>query len=98
MITPHEHFMQRCFELAAKGRSHVHHNPMVGAVIVHDNKIIGEGYHQKYGEAHAEINALASVSPEDRNLLKHSTIYVNLEPCNHRGKTGACTKAPVFPR
>lgn len=93
MNTIHEQWMRRCFELAAKGRCHVHPNPMVGAVIVYNNKIIGEGYHQKYGEAHAEINALASVTPSDKHLLKQATIYVNLEPCNHQGKTGACTKA-----
>lgn len=82
--------MIRCFDLAAKGLGHVAPNPMVGAVIVHNGRIIGEGYHRKYGEAHAEVNAIASVS--DRRLLKESTLYVNLEPCSHYGKTPPCAK------
>lgn len=81
-------YMQRCIQLAQKGLGHVSPNPMVGAVIVCDNRIIGEGYHRKYGEAHAEVNAIASV--KDRSLLKRSTIYVSLEPCSHYGKTPPC--------
>ena len=64
-------------------------NPLVGCVIVHENKIIGEGWHQKYGEAHAEVNAIASV--ENKELLKASTVYINLEPCSHTGKTPPCS-------
>lgn len=82
--------MRRCFELAKKGLGYVAPNPMVGAVIVHDGKIIGEGFHRKYGEAHAEVNAVNSV--EDKSLLKESTIYVSLEPCSHWGKTPPCAK------
>lgn len=81
--------MQRCLELAAKGLGNVAPNPMVGCVIVHNNVIIGEGYHQKYGEAHAEVNAIASVV--DKKLLEESTVYVNLEPCSHHGKTPPCS-------
>lgn len=82
------HFMQRALELAEKGRGNVSPNPMVGCVIVHDQKIIGEGWHRKYGEAHAEVNAVASV--ENKALLTESTCYVSLEPCAHHGKTPPC--------
>lgn len=80
--------MNRCLELASSGKNHVAPNPMVGSVIVHDGIIIGEGYHRKYGDAHAEVNAIESV--KDKTLLKDSTIYVNLEPCSHYGKTPPC--------
>jgi diaminohydroxyphosphoribosylaminopyrimidine deaminase/5-amino-6-(5-phosphoribosylamino)uracil reductase len=80
--------MRRCFELAVRGAGSVAPNPMVGAVIVYDNKIIGEGFHEKYGQAHAEPNAINSVN--DSSLLKKSTLYVNLEPCSHIGKTPPC--------
>lgn len=83
-----EIFMSRAIELAALGKGSVSPNPLVGCVIVHDNKIIGEGYHQKYGEAHAEVNAVQSVT--DKNLLPQSTAYVTLEPCAHHGKTPPC--------
>jgi diaminohydroxyphosphoribosylaminopyrimidine deaminase/5-amino-6-(5-phosphoribosylamino)uracil reductase len=83
-----EQYMQRCLQLALKGLGKVSPNPMVGCVIVHENKIIGEGYHQQYGEAHAEVNAINSVS--DKSLLPKSTLYVSLEPCNHYGKTPPC--------
>jgi diaminohydroxyphosphoribosylaminopyrimidine deaminase/5-amino-6-(5-phosphoribosylamino)uracil reductase len=89
----HEFYMQRCLQLAALGAGYVSPNPMVGAVIVHQNKIIGEGYHQKYGQAHAEVNAVNQVLARYTNateLLKHSTIYVSLEPCAHFGKTPPC--------
>lgn len=81
-------YMQRCLELAQLGLGKVAPNPMVGAVIVYNDKIIGEGYHQKYGEAHAEVNAVNSV--DDKSVLKESTIYVSLEPCSHHGKTPPC--------
>ncbi|KAA3648978.1 MAG: bifunctional diaminohydroxyphosphoribosylaminopyrimidine deaminase/5-amino-6-(5-phosphoribosylamino)uracil reductase RibD [Bacteroidetes bacterium] len=81
--------MLRCFELAQKGKFTVSPNPRVGSVIVHENRIIGEGYHQNYGEAHAEVNAINSV--KDKSLLKDSTLYVNLEPCSHFGKTPPCS-------
>lgn len=84
----HEIFMKRCIELAAMGLGHTYPNPVVGSVIVHENNIIGEGYHTKAGEPHAEVNAINSV--HDKNLLKNSTIYVNLEPCSHFGKTPPC--------
>jgi len=83
-------YISRCIELAKKGQGSVAPNPMVGSVIVHDGKIIGEGYHKKYGEAHAEVNAVNSV--KDKSLLKESTIYVSLEPCAHVGKTPSCAK------
>lgn len=80
--------MKRCLDLAVKGLGSVAPNPMVGCVIVCDGIIIGEGFHQKYGEAHAEVNAINSV--ENKELLKNSTLYVNLEPCCHFGKTPPC--------
>lgn len=84
----HATYMQRCLELASLGLGQVAPNPMVGCVIVHDGKIIGEGYHQACGQAHAEVNAISSV--EDESLLPHSALYVNLEPCAHFGKTPPC--------
>lgn len=83
-----ELFMQRALELSLMGRGYVSPNPLVGCVVVHDGKIIGEGWHQKYGEAHAEVNAIASVT--DKSLLAASTVYVTLEPCSHFGKTPPC--------
>lgn len=80
--------MSRCIELAKLGAGNVSTNPMVGAVVVHDGKIIGEGYHRKCGEAHAEVNAINSV--KNQELLKESEIYVSLEPCAHFGKTPPC--------
>lgn len=88
MISTDEKYMQRCFELAAKGICYASPNPMVGAVIVHKGEIIGEGYHEKHGQAHAEPNAIRSV--QNPELLKESTLYVNLEPCSHFGKTPPC--------
>ena len=82
--------MQRCLELAVKGAGHVAPNPMVGAVLVYEDRIIGEGWHQQYGEAHAEVNCIASVKEEDRHLIAQSTLYVSLEPCVHFGKTPPC--------
>lgn len=83
-----EDYMQRCLFLARQGEGHVAPNPMVGALIVYNNEIIGEGYHHKYGQAHAEPNAIKSVKKAE--LLQHSTLYVNLEPCSHYGKTPPC--------
>ncbi|MBQ9164445.1 MAG: bifunctional diaminohydroxyphosphoribosylaminopyrimidine deaminase/5-amino-6-(5-phosphoribosylamino)uracil reductase RibD [Bacteroidaceae bacterium] len=85
-----EHFMRRCIQLARNGFQHARPNPMVGAVVVCGDRIIGEGYHVRCGEGHAEVNALASVRPEDEHLLPESTIYVSLEPCAHYGKTPPC--------
>jgi diaminohydroxyphosphoribosylaminopyrimidine deaminase/5-amino-6-(5-phosphoribosylamino)uracil reductase len=87
-MTPDELFMQRSIELAQLGIGYVSPNPRVGCLVVHDNKIIGEGWHQKFGEAHAEVNAINSV--KDHSLLKDSTVYVTLEPCSHTGKTPPC--------
>ena len=81
--------MQRAMELAVLGAGHVSPNPMVGCVIVYDNKIIGEGWHKQYGGPHAEVNAVSSVS--DTTLLRNSTVYVTLEPCSHFGKTPPCS-------
>ena len=80
--------MKKCLELAKKGIGHVSPNPMVGCVVVFNDQIIGEGYHQEYGTAHAEVNTIASV--KDKSLLSKSTLYVNLEPCTHFGKTPPC--------
>ena len=81
-------FMQRCLELAVRAEGHTYPNPMVGSVIVHNGEVIGEGFHLKAGEPHAEVNAINSVN--DRDLLRNSTLYVNLEPCSHTGKTPPC--------
>lgn len=85
--------MQRCLTLAKNGLGKTYPNPLVGSVIVHDGKIIGEGWHQKAGERHAEVNAINSV--KDKNILSKSTIYVNLEPCSHYGKTPPCANLIV---
>lgn len=86
----HEFFMKRCLELAVMGLGNTSPNPMVGSVIVYEGRIIGEGYHKLYGQAHAEVNAINSVS--DKKVLKYSTLYVNLEPCSHFGKTPPCAE------
>lgn len=88
MNTPEE-YMQRCLDLAQLGIGDVAPNPMVGCVIVHNGRIIGEGYHEKYGDAHAEVNAVRSV--KNQELLCESTLYVSLEPCAHFGKTPPCS-------
>ena len=90
VLTTDEKYMRRCIQLARNGRMNAQPNPMVGAVIVHDDRIIGEGYHVRCGEGHAEVNACASVKKEDEHLLRESTIYVSLEPCSHYGKTPPC--------
>ena len=90
-----EKYMHRCLELATSGAGHTEPNPMVGAVVVCDGKIIGEGYHRRCGEAHAEVNAIASVKNEE--LLSKSTIYVSLEPCSHYGKTPPCSELIIRP-
>src|SRR5690606_42063288 len=84
----HEVWMRRDLELATNGLGKVSPNPLVGCVVVHQGRIIGEGWHRQYGQPHAEVNALASV--QDRSLLPESTLYVNLEPCSHVGKTPPC--------
>ena len=83
-----EIYMQRCIDIAKRGIRAVAPNPMVGCVLVVEDKIIGEGYHERYGEAHAEVNAINNVS--NQNLLKNATLYVSLEPCSHTGKTPPC--------
>lgn len=88
-----EKYMLRCLELAKNGLGNVAPNPMVGCVIVCEGKVIGEGYHQEYGKAHAEVNAIHSV--RDKSLLQKSTLYVNLEPCAHFGKTPPCANLIV---
>ena len=84
----HEKYIRRCIELAKNGLGTTYPNPLVGSVIVYENKIIGEGWHKKAGEPHAEVNAVNSV--KDKSLLKKATIYVSLEPCSHFGKTPPC--------
>ncbi len=83
--------MSRCLQLADLGAGNVAPNPMVGAVLVYEDKIIGEGYHQKYGEAHAEVNCINAVNETDSDLIEKSTLYVSLEPCSHFGKTPPCS-------
>ncbi|MDR0348092.1 MAG: bifunctional diaminohydroxyphosphoribosylaminopyrimidine deaminase/5-amino-6-(5-phosphoribosylamino)uracil reductase RibD, partial [Tannerella sp.] len=85
-----ERYMARCLALAEAGRYHVAPNPMVGAVIVYRDRIIGEGFHRRCGEAHAEVNAIEAV--KNKRLLKDATLYVSLEPCSHYGKTPPCTE------
>ena len=89
MYSEDEIYMRRCFELASHGLGNTRTNPLVGSVIVHNNRIIGEGYHHEYGGPHAEVNAIRSV--KDKSLLQESTIYINLEPCSHFGKTPPCS-------
>lgn len=95
-------YMRRALQLAANGRGFTRSNPMVGAVIVApDGRVIGEGWHRRFGQGHAEVNAVASVCEADRPLMKVSTIYVTLEPCSHYGKTPPCAKLLIdcgFPR
>lgn len=86
-----EKYMHRCLQLAVLGKTFVSPNPMVGAVLVYDDAIIGEGYHQQFGQAHAEVNCINSVSPSNKHLIANSTLYVSLEPCNHFGKTPPCS-------
>lgn len=88
-----EQYMQRCLQLAELGLGSTSPNPMVGAVIVRDGEIVGEGYHHRCGEAHAEVNAINAV--KDKTLLRESTLYVNLEPCAHFGKTPPCADAII---
>lgn len=83
-----EQYMQKALDLAKKGKGFVSPNPMVGCIIVYKNKIIGEGFHEKYGKSHAEVNAVNSVI--DKTLISKSTVYVTLEPCSHYGKTPPC--------
>ena len=93
MPKTHEHWMQRSFQLAAQGLGPAAPNPLVGCVIVHQDRIIGEGYHTRAGQAHAEVEALRSVT--EPRLLAESTMYVNLEPCAHQGRTPACAPQVV---
>ncbi|MEI8203686.1 MAG: bifunctional diaminohydroxyphosphoribosylaminopyrimidine deaminase/5-amino-6-(5-phosphoribosylamino)uracil reductase RibD [Bacteroidota bacterium] len=89
-MNSHDKYINRCLELAQSGLGYVAPNPMVGCVIVHNDEIIGEGFHRVYGGFHAEVNAINSV--KDAELLKKSSIYVNLEPCSHYGKTSPCAE------
>ena len=90
-MLPEELYMLRCLELAKKGKGKVEPNPMVGALLVHNNKIIGEGYHEAYGKPHAEVNAIAdAIANEHEHLLSECILYVTLEPCSHQGKTPPC--------
>src|SRR5690606_9876485 len=90
--------MRRCLELASLGAGQVAPNPMVGAVLVHNDRIIGEGFHKRFGEAHAEVNCINSVNENDRDLIPGSTIYVSLEPCAHFGKTPPCADLIIHER
>lgn len=86
----HQLYMHRCLELAKLGSGYTAPNPMVGSVLVYEGRIIGEGYHRQYGQAHAEVNCINSVKEEDKRLIEKSVIYVSLEPCAHFGKTPPC--------
>lgn len=86
----HEIYMLRCLELAQLGLGQTASNPIVGAVLVYQNRIIGEGYHRKYGQAHAEVNCINAVQAQDLAFISQSTLYVSLEPCSHTGKTPPC--------
>lgn len=91
-------WMHRCLQLAKLGRGHASPNPLVGSVIVADNRIIGEGWHARWGSHHGEVSALNNVAPQDRHLIKGASVYVNLEPCAHEGKTPSCAKRLVAER
>ena len=88
-MNTNEKYIKHCLELAKRGLCRVAPNPMVGCLILHEGKVIGEGHHEEAGKAHAEVNAIESV--KDKSLLKKSTLYVNLEPCSHHGKTPPCS-------
>tara|TARA_R110000868_G_scaffold150050_6_gene372873 strand:- start:543 stop:1547 length:1005 start_codon:yes stop_codon:yes gene_type:complete len=88
-LNPHEIYIKRCLQIAENGLGVTRPNPMVGSVIVYNNKIIGEGFTSEYGENHAEVNAIKSV--KNKGLLKQATLYVTLEPCSHFGKTPPCS-------
>lgn len=88
-------YLNRCVQLAQRSGGAVKNNPNVGALIFYNDRIIGEGWHKKYGGAHAEIEAINNVKLEDRHLISKSHLYVSLEPCNHVGKTPACTSAII---
>jgi diaminohydroxyphosphoribosylaminopyrimidine deaminase/5-amino-6-(5-phosphoribosylamino)uracil reductase len=94
----HQDYMQRCLDLAQQGAGLVAPNPMVGAVLVHEDRIIGEGWHQLYGGPHAEVHCVQSVSLADKHLIPQSTLYVSLEPCSHFGKTPPCTNLIIEQR
>lgn len=87
----HSAYMHRCLQLAKLGSGYVAPNPLVGALLVYENRIIGEGYHEMYGGSHAEVNCIASVKTEDQSFIASSTLYVSLEPCAHYGKTPPCS-------
>ncbi|MEO5967133.1 MAG: bifunctional diaminohydroxyphosphoribosylaminopyrimidine deaminase/5-amino-6-(5-phosphoribosylamino)uracil reductase RibD [Ferruginibacter sp.] len=87
----HEFYMRRCFQLAELGKGNVSPNPMVGAVLVYNNRIIGEGYHAIYGGEHAEVACINNVTINDKIFIEHSVLYVSLEPCSHFGKTPPCS-------
>ena len=89
-VHPDTYYMSRCIFLAKKGIRQTASNPMVGAVLVCNGVIIGEGYHQKFGSPHAEVNAINAVADENKHLIPKSTLYVNLEPCSHSGKSPPC--------
>lgn len=89
-MTIDETYMHRCIKLAELGGGNVLPNPMVGAVLVHEGRIIGEGYHERYGQAHAEVNCINSVKQEDEAFIENLALYVSLEPCAHFGKTPPC--------
>ena len=89
-FTTSEMYMQRCIQLAQLGEGMVAPNPMVGSLLVYNDRIIGEGYHQHYGQPHAEVNCINSVKEEDKQFISQSTLYVSLEPCAHFGKTPPC--------
>ncbi len=91
MLNIEETYMHRCLDLARLGEGYTAPNPMVGAVLVHDNKIIGEGYHKLFGQNHAEVNCIHSVKKEDESKMEKAVLYVSLEPCTHHGKTPPCT-------
>jgi diaminohydroxyphosphoribosylaminopyrimidine deaminase/5-amino-6-(5-phosphoribosylamino)uracil reductase len=95
MFEEHELYIRRCIELAKLAAGHVAPNPMVGAILVYDEKVIGEGYHKKFGEAHAEVNCINNVKAADEHLIEKSTLYVSLEPCSHFGKTPPCTNVII---
>jgi diaminohydroxyphosphoribosylaminopyrimidine deaminase/5-amino-6-(5-phosphoribosylamino)uracil reductase len=90
-MTTDEKYMHRCLQLAEPGKGYVAPNPMVGAVLICGEKIIGEGYHKIFGEEHAEVNCINSVSEQDKSMIEKSILYVSLEPCVHYGKTPPCT-------
>jgi diaminohydroxyphosphoribosylaminopyrimidine deaminase/5-amino-6-(5-phosphoribosylamino)uracil reductase len=98
IVETHEHYIAQCLQLAQRAKGHTAPNPMVGAVLAYNDRVIGEGWHHYYGADHAEVNCLKNVAEADKHLIPEATMYVNLEPCAHYGITPPCATRIVAER